>query len=93
MINNNSGTTDFVTRPSFILDSGMCLTLRPMRYPQLFDQYKDAIANTWSVDEVSFTDDLNHLHSKLGEGEKQLVRLLVAFFATGCVEQCGDHVL
>ena len=32
-----------------ILDPGLDLTLRPMRYPQFFCMYKDAIKNTWGV--------------------------------------------
>ena len=41
-------------RPTNILDPGYDLTLRPMRYPQFFDMYRDAIKNTWTVDEIDF---------------------------------------
>jgi len=69
-------------RPS-ILDPGFDLTLRPMRYPQFFDMYRDAIKNTWTVDEIDFSDDLVDLDHRLMPSEKHLVRRLVAFFATG----------
>jgi ribonucleoside-diphosphate reductase beta chain len=52
------------TRPARILDPGMCLTLRPMAYPAFFEMYKDAIKNTWSVDEVDFATDSLDLHTK-----------------------------
>ena len=66
-----------------ILDPGFNLTLRPMRYPQFFDMYRDAIKNTWTVDEIDFSDDLVDLERTLLPAEKHLVNRLVAFFATG----------
>jgi len=33
-----------------LLDPGFELTLRPMRYPQFYDMYRDAIKNTWTVE-------------------------------------------
>ena len=66
-----------------ILDPGFDLTLRPMRYPVFYDMYRDAIKNTWTVDEIDFSDDLVDLDRKLLPAEKHLVSRLVAFFATG----------
>src|SRR5271154_515393 len=71
------------TRPAGILDPGMCLTLRPMAYPIFFEMYKDAIKNTWTVDEVDFATDTLDLREKMTDAEAHLVRRLVAFFATG----------
>ena len=68
---------------SNILDPGFNLTLRPMRYPQFFEMYKDAIKNTWTVEEINFADDLTDLDRKLMPAEKHLISRLVAFFATG----------
>ena len=70
-------------RPASILDPGFDLTLRPMRYPEFYDMYRDAIKNTWTVDEIDFSDDLVDLRSQLLPAEKHLVGRLVAFFATG----------
>ena len=36
---------------SMILDPGLDLTLRPMRYPAFYEMYKNEIRNTWTVDE------------------------------------------
>lgn len=66
-----------------ILDPGLNLTLRPMKYPVLYDMYRNAIKNTWTVDEVDFTSDINDLRSKLTPAERHLINRLVAFFATG----------
>ncbi|MFO0678039.1 MAG: ribonucleotide-diphosphate reductase subunit beta [Polyangiaceae bacterium] len=70
-------------RPERILDPGLCLTLRPMTYPRFFEMYKDAIKNTWTVDEIDFATDLGDLHGKMSDAERHLVKRLVAFFATG----------
>jgi ribonucleoside-diphosphate reductase beta chain len=66
-----------------ILDPGMDLTLRPMKYPVFFDMYKAAIKNTWTVEEVDFSTDLSDLDQKMTVAERHLVKRLVAFFATG----------
>lgn len=66
-----------------LLNPGFELTLRPMKYPEFFEMYKDAIKNTWTVDEVDFSSDVIDLNSKLSKSERHLISRLVAFFATG----------
>ena len=69
--------------PNAILDPGLSLTLRPMRYPTFFEMFKDGIRNTWTVEEVDFSTDLVDLRSRLTPAEIHLIQRLVAFFATG----------
>lgn len=66
-----------------ILDPGFNLTLRPMKYPVFYEMYKNAIKNTWTVEEVDFSTDLVDLNQKMKPSEKHLIHRLVAFFATG----------
>ncbi|QDH69204.1 ribonucleotide-diphosphate reductase subunit beta [Marilutibacter alkalisoli] len=66
-----------------LLDPGFDLTLRPMRYPRFYEMYRDAIRNTWTVEEVDFSLDVNDLRHKFGPAERHLIERLVAFFATG----------
>jgi len=68
---------------SKLLDPGYDLTLRPMRYPKFYEMYRDAIRNTWTVEEVDFSLDTNDLKTKVGPAERHLIERLVAFFATG----------
>lgn len=70
------------TRPARLLDPGMCLSLRPMAYPAFFEMYRDAIKNTWTVEEVDFGTDVADL-AKMSPAERHLIQRLVAFFATG----------
>lgn len=69
--------------PSQLLNPGFVLTLRPMRYPAFYDMYRAAIKNTWTVEEIDFQIDLNHLRTRLTPAEQHLIERLVAFFATG----------
>ena len=66
-----------------ILNPGLELTLRPMKYPIFYEMYKNAIKNTWTVDEVNFSTDISDLQNKLTRSEAFLINRLVAFFATG----------
>jgi ribonucleoside-diphosphate reductase beta chain len=79
-------------QPTSLLDPGMDLTLRPMRYPHFYDRFRDAIKNTWTVEEVDLHSDLADL-AKLSEAERHLVNRLVAFFATGDTIVANNLVL
>ncbi|HVK20556.1 MAG TPA: ribonucleotide-diphosphate reductase subunit beta [Actinokineospora sp.] len=75
-----------------LLDPGMDLTLRPMRYPRFYDRFRDAIKNTWTVEEVDLHSDLADL-GRLTPAERHLVNRLVAFFATGDTIVANNLVL
>jgi ribonucleoside-diphosphate reductase beta chain len=81
-ITDAPGTTEG-TRTGRLLDPGLDLTLRPMRYPDFYDRYRAAIRNTWTVEEVDLADDLVDLRRRLLPAEQHLIKRLVAFFATG----------
>jgi ribonucleoside-diphosphate reductase beta chain len=76
-----------------LLDPGFALTLRPMRYPHFYDMYRASIANTWSVEEIDFSTDLQDLRERIGPAERHLIRRLVAFFATGDTIVANNLVL
>lgn len=54
-----------------------------MKYPDFYEMYRNAIKNTWTVEEVDFSMDVNDLRSKMSPAERHLINRLVAFFATG----------
>src|ERR1700743_2931339 len=72
-----------MTAPDTLLVRGLCLPLRPMRYPVFYDMFRDGIKNTWTVEEVDFQTDLSDLKQRLSPAEIHLIQRLVAFFATG----------
>ena len=69
--------------PDSILNPGLSLTLRPMRYPVFYEMFQNGIRNTWTVEEVDFATDLTDLKLRLTPAERHLIQRLVAFFATG----------
>jgi ribonucleoside-diphosphate reductase beta chain len=66
-----------------LLEPGFNLTLRPMRYPSFYEMYRNAIKNTWTVEEVDFSTDVTDLRAKMTPAERHMINRLVAFFATG----------
>lgn len=90
---HGNSSNNNVLRPARLLDPGMCLTLRPMAYPRFFEMYRDAIKNTWSVEEVDFSTDVGDLRTKMTPAERHLVERLVAFFATGDTIVANNLVL
>jgi ribonucleoside-diphosphate reductase beta chain len=66
-----------------LLSPGLNLTLRPMKYPQFYEMYRDAIKNTWTVEEVDFSIDVNDLRRNMSPADRHFNSRLVAFFATG----------
>ncbi len=79
-------------RRQALLDPGMDLTLRPMRYPHFYQRFRDAIKNTWTVEEVDLHSDLADL-ARLTPAERHLINRLVAFFATGDTIVANNLVL
>jgi ribonucleoside-diphosphate reductase beta chain len=65
-----------------ILSTELDLTLRPMKYPEFFQLYKNSIKNIWTTEEIDFSVDFEHLRDKVTPQEAHLIRRLVAFFAT-----------
>ena len=80
-------TTDTVatdhSATRMLLDPGMNLTLRPMRYPHFYDRYRDAIKNTWTVEEVDFATDVHDLRAKMSDAERHLVAVVVEAVGVG----------
>ncbi|EWM18328.1 ribonucleotide-diphosphate reductase subunit beta [Kutzneria sp. 744] len=92
MTTTTSTGLENTARQQSLLDPGMDLTLRPMRYPLFYERFRDAIKNTWTVEEVDLHSDLADL-KKLTPAEQHLINRLVAFFATGDTIVANNLVL
>ncbi|WP_233843833.1 ribonucleotide-diphosphate reductase subunit beta [Dyella sp. 2HG41-7] len=64
-----------------------------MRYPEFYEMYRNAIKNTWTVEEVDFSLDVTDLKSKMTDADRHLIHRLVAFFATGDTIVANNLVL
>jgi ribonucleoside-diphosphate reductase beta chain len=54
-----------------------------MVYPAFYEQYRNAIKNTWTAEEIDLVSDIADLNQRLTPAERHLISRLVAFFATG----------
>lgn len=52
-----------------------------VKYPDLYDLYKRAVACYWTVKEVDLTRDKEHWDNKLTSDEKYFISYVLAFFA------------
>lgn len=55
-------------------------TTFPIRYPDLWDLYKKAVASFWTVEEIDLASDLKDWE-RLNENERHFVKTVLAFFA------------
>lgn len=53
----------------------------PLRYPDMWDMYKRAVASFWTADEISMAQDVSDWRERLTEDERYFVKHVLAFFA------------
>lgn len=63
-----------------LLEPGFSLTLRPMQHPVFYELYRNAVKNTWTIEEVAFSTELAALRARLTPAPQPLIQRLVAFF-------------
>lgn len=61
-------------------DDDSRFTILPLKYPDLFDMYKRAVASFWVAEEIDLSKDLSEWDN-LEEGEKWFLKHILAFFA------------
>jgi len=52
----------------------------PIKYPQIWDAYKKAVASFWTVEEIDLANDMDHW-VKLTPNEQHFIKNVLAFFA------------
>ena len=55
--------------------------LHPIKFPEIFQMGKKAIASFWQVEELDFNNDLNEF-KRMSEDEQHFVLQILAFFAS-----------
>ena len=58
------------------------LILFPIRYEEIWNMYKKAVASFWTVEEVDLTQDIKQWTTSLDDGEKHFLKQVLAFFAS-----------
>lgn len=55
--------------------------LFPIKYPEIWKFYKQAVASFWTVEEVDLEPDINDWNNKLNNNERFFIKYVLAFFA------------
>lgn len=53
----------------------------PIKYPDLFQMYKKAVATFWTVEEVPLSQDIVDWREKLNDDERNFIKHILGFFA------------
>ncbi|KAK7019592.1 ferritin-like superfamily [Favolaschia claudopus] len=56
--------------------------LFPLRFPQIWDMYKQALSCFWTVEELDLSHDLVDWDTKLNADERHFITIVLAFFAS-----------
>ena len=56
-------------------------TLHPIKYPDIWEQFKLQQASFWTAEEIDFSQDKKDWDTKLTENEQYFLRHILAFFA------------
>ena len=66
-----------------ILDStNFRMTFYPIKYRDIYDEYKTQLASIWTIEEVDLSEDRDHWEEKLTTDERYFISNILAFFAS-----------
>ena len=69
-----------IMQEKILLEDDRGYTLFPLKYSNLFQLYKKALASFWTVEEVDISKDMNDWNN-LSENERHFIKNILAFFA------------
>lgn len=71
--------TDYSNEPLLCADDRTALY--PIKYPEIFEEYKTQLAMFWTPAEINLTGDLNDW-AEFTKEEKHFIKMILAFFAS-----------
>ena len=77
-MNGNNHTN---TNEPLLKENNQRFVLFPIEHNDIWEFYKNAVANFWTPEEINFSEDLNHWEKKLTDNEKHFITNVLAFFA------------
>lgn len=77
--NYNTKTNNIIVEP--LLTESQRYTLHPIKYPDIWEQFKLQQACFWTTEEIDFSKDKQDWDTKLTENEQYFLRHILAFFA------------
>lgn len=64
-----------------LLQSHNAYTFFPVKYPEIYKKYDDAVRSFWTVHEVVLSEDRTHFEKYLNKDEQYFIKMILAFFA------------
>ena len=71
-------------------------TVFPIKYPEIWKKYKEAVSCFWTPEEVSWSKDLADWENKLNDDERYFIENILAFFSSSdgiVIENLGKRFL
>jgi len=62
-------------------DSNRRFTLFPIKYPEIWNEYKKQEKSIWTTEEIDFSQDYKH-YEKLDSNKKHVINMILAFFSS-----------
>jgi len=78
-LTSNNSTKTFFEEP--ILMESQRYTLHPIKYPDIWHQFKKQLASFWTAEDIDFSKDKIDWNEKLNNDERYFLKHILAFFA------------
>lgn len=79
-IENDKYYTNEINYEPILDESNRRFTLFPIKYPELWNQYKKQEKSFWTTEEIDFSQDYKYFE-KLCQEKKHVIKMILAFFA------------
>lgn len=79
-IENDNYYTNLINYEPILDDANRRFTLFPIKYPELWNQYKKQEKSFWTTEEIDFSQDFKYFE-KLSDEKKHVIKMILAFFA------------
>ena len=80
-LGNTSHTDVVASGESLLAENKDRFVLFPIEHNDIWEFYRNAVANFWVPEEVNFSDDIADWRDKLNDDERYFVKHILAFFA------------
>lgn len=70
------------TSEQLLTENPSRFTLFPIKYDDIWQFYKNALASFWVADEIDLKEDIVHWNNKLDNDERYFIKMVLAFFSS-----------
>lgn len=81
ILNNDKYYTEYIEYEPILDESNKRFTLFPIKYPEIWSEYKKQEKSFWTTEEIDFSQDYKYFE-KLDSNKKHTIKMILAFFAS-----------